>query len=200
MEDRRNKKHIIIASKHFLNRLGIKTVLSVIGLEAELYELADFEKIKSSVTVDSGVDFILLCEDVLPSNNDEVMQQINEGCSNKRIMVIGNEHLNKYPKLFFVNIKGDRKEVLEQFQSFFFDREQVENSDESLLTEREIEVLRKVAQGNANKEIADKLFISINTVITHRKNITEKLGIKTIAGLTVYAIMNGIINPEEVKY
>ncbi|MDA3854290.1 MAG: LuxR C-terminal-related transcriptional regulator [Bacteroidales bacterium] len=71
---------------------------------------------------------------------------------------------------------------------------------QKLLTEREIEVLCKVAQGKANKEIADKLFISINTVITHRKNITEKLGIKTIAGLTVYAIMNGIINPEEVKY
>lgn len=200
MEDRRNKKHIIIASKHFLNRLGIKTVLSVVGLEAELYEVSDFEKIQASVTADSGVDFILLCEDVLPENREEVMQQINEGCSQKRIMIIGDDSLNKYPNLFFVNIKGDKKEVLEHFQSFFFDREQKESADESLLTEREIEVLRKVAQGNANKEIADKLFISINTVITHRKNITEKLGIKTIAGLTVYAIMNGVINPEEVKY
>lgn len=200
MEDRRNKKHIIIASKHFLNRLGIKTVLSVIGLEAEIYEMSDFEKIKDSVTADSGVDFILLCEDILPEDNKEVMKHINDGCSQKRIMVIGGSELNKYPNLFFVNNTGGRKEVLDQFQSFFYDRDLKENADESLLTEREIEVLRKVAQGNANKEIADKLFISINTVITHRKNITEKLGIKTIAGLTVYAIMNGVINPEEVKY
>ena len=57
--------------------------------------------------------------------------------------------------------------------------------------------------GFANKEIADKLFISIHTVISHRKNITEKLGIKSISGLTVYAIMNNLldledINPEEL--
>jgi DNA-binding CsgD family transcriptional regulator len=64
---------------------------------------------------------------------------------------------------------------------------------ESQLSEREIEILKLIALGYTNKEIGDKLFISIHTVITHRKNITSKLGIKTIAGLTVYAILNKII-------
>ena len=68
-----------------------------------------------------------------------------------------------------------------------------------MLSEREIDVLKAVALGLSNKEIAEKLFISINTVVTHRKNITEKLGIKTIAGLTVYALMNNFISPEEVN-
>ncbi len=68
------------------------------------------------------------------------------------------------------------------------------NSEENYeLSDREIEVLRCVAQGLMNKEIADKLHISINTVITHRKNINRKTGIKSVAGLTVYAIMQGII-------
>ena len=49
------------------------------------------------------------------------------------------------------------------------------------------------------KEIGEKLFISIHTVTTHRKNITQKLGIKTVSGLTVYAILNGIINLEEIS-
>lgn len=66
------------------------------------------------------------------------------------------------------------------------------------LSEREREVLAKVAQGAINKEIADNLNISLNTVITHRKNITAKLGIKTISGLTVYAILNGIISEQEL--
>ena len=67
------------------------------------------------------------------------------------------------------------------------------------LTERETEILKLVALGNASKEIADKLNISTHTVITHRKNITEKLGIKSISGLTVYAILNKIIDTNELS-
>lgn len=69
----------------------------------------------------------------------------------------------------------------------------------SSLTERETEVLKLVSLGNASKEIADKLNISTHTVITHRKNITEKLGIKSISGLTVYAILNKIIDTDELS-
>jgi len=69
-------------------------------------------------------------------------------------------------------------------------------SRESELTVRETDVLRLVALGHSNKEIADKLFISVHTVISHRKNVTEKLGIKSISGLTVYAILNKIIDPD----
>jgi DNA-binding CsgD family transcriptional regulator len=65
------------------------------------------------------------------------------------------------------------------------------------ISDREKEVLRLVAVGLTNKEIGDKLFISSHTVITHRKNITAKLGIKTIAGLTMYALINHLIVPEE---
>ena len=61
------------------------------------------------------------------------------------------------------------------------------------LSARENEVLRLVAQGFTNKEIADNLSISINTVLSHRKNITAKLGIKSVSGLCVYAMMNGIL-------
>lgn len=67
------------------------------------------------------------------------------------------------------------------------------------LSVREKDVLRLVAMGFPNKEIADKLFISIHTVVTHRKNITEKLGIKSISGLTVYAIINGIIDSDSIN-
>ena len=49
-----------------------------------------------------------------------------------------------------------------------------------------------------NKEIADKLNISLTTVITHRKNITEKLGIKSVSGLTIYAVMNGYIEADRI--
>ena len=65
------------------------------------------------------------------------------------------------------------------------------------LSSRETEILAAVAQGLLNKEIAYKYNISIHTVITHRKNIVRKIGIKTIAGLTAYAILNNLIPAPE---
>ena len=62
------------------------------------------------------------------------------------------------------------------------------------ISSREREILKLVASGYSNKQIAAKLFISIHTVITHRKNITMKLGVKSISGLTLYAIINNIVD------
>ncbi len=70
--------------------------------------------------------------------------------------------------------------------------------NQTTLTEREIEVVKLVALGKTNKEIANELCISIHTVISHRKNITEKLGIKSISGLTVYAILNHFIDADNI--
>lgn len=66
------------------------------------------------------------------------------------------------------------------------------------LSAREIEVLVLITKGLINKEIADKLSIGLTTVITHRKNITEKLGIKSVSGLTIYAVMNGYVEADRI--
>ena len=64
------------------------------------------------------------------------------------------------------------------------------------LSPREIEVLVLLTKGLINKEIADRLNISLTTVISHRKNITEKLGIKSVSGLTIYAVLHGYIEAD----
>lgn len=75
----------------------------------------------------------------------------------------------------------------------------LEEDDSSELSDREKEILVCVAKGLINKEIADRLNISINTVITHRRNITRKIGIRSIPGLTVYAILNNLIDIKDVE-
>ena len=67
------------------------------------------------------------------------------------------------------------------------------------LSDREKDVIVSMVQGMANKEIADHLCISVNTVITHRRNIARKLQIHSPAGLTIYAIVNGLVDISSVK-
>ena len=67
------------------------------------------------------------------------------------------------------------------------------------LSEREKEIVGCVVRGLTNKEIAHALYISVNTVITHRKNISRKLNIHSVSGLTIYAIVNSLVNLEDVK-
>ena len=67
------------------------------------------------------------------------------------------------------------------------------------LSDREKDVIVALVQGMSNKEIADHLFISVNTVITHRRNIARKLQIHSPAGLTIYAIINGLVDISSVK-
>jgi len=70
---------------------------------------------------------------------------------------------------------------------------------QDVLSDREVDVLKLLASGLANKEIADKLNISINTVITHRKNISQKTGIKSLSGLTIYAVVQKFVTLENLS-
>ncbi len=67
------------------------------------------------------------------------------------------------------------------------------------LSDREKDVVVALVQGMSNKQIADHLFISVNTVITHRRNIARKLQIHSPAGLTIYAIVNNLVDISSVK-
>ena len=69
---------------------------------------------------------------------------------------------------------------------------------QKILSDREIEVMSLIVQGYINKEIADRLNIGLSTVITHRKNIMEKLGMKSVSALTIYAVMHGYVDINKI--
>ena len=76
--------------------------------------------------------------------------------------------------------------------------EHARQASKTVLTPRECEVLAMIARGMLNKQIADSMGIALTTVISHRRNITEKLGIKTAAGLTIYAVTHGLVDVEAI--
>jgi DNA-binding NarL/FixJ family response regulator len=68
------------------------------------------------------------------------------------------------------------------------------------ISEREMEIIRLIAEGLSNKEVADKLFLSTHTVTTHRKNIMNKLGVNNTAGLVLFAVRENIISPNHFLF
>ena len=92
-----------------------------------------------------------------------------------------------------VDIRDSRAEMIETLAQVM-PGETNSGKNNYELTKRETAVLVQLAQGKTNKEIADALNVSVHTVISHRKNITHKTGIKSVAGLTVYAMLNNLID------
>ena len=97
-----------------------------------------------------------------------------------------------------IEISDTKLKVLNTLNQVVQNSERGEKNDDVELSKREIDVLIAVAKGMMNKEIADQMNISIHTVISHRKNITRKTGIKSVSGLTVYALLNNLIDETEV--
>jgi len=97
-----------------------------------------------------------------------------------------------------IEINDSKMKVITKMNQFAQDSEKQEKADDVELSKREIDVLVAVAKGMMNKEIADQMNISIHTVISHRKNITRKTGIKSVSGLTVYALLNNLLDENEV--
>ena len=116
--------------------------------------------------------FVLYCETI----TDELMAERCEG------------HLSA---------EESDKEVIDLITSLLTADEREEVPGE--LTPRERDIIIGVVKGMTNKEIADELFISPNTVTTHRRNIVKKLDIHSASGLTVYAIMNKLVSLQDIE-
>jgi DNA-binding NarL/FixJ family response regulator len=188
----------VIAEKSYLIRKGIVSIINRIEHATVVKELETLDGINSSLlkyTPDFLVVNIALLHQAERFRNTDIKADLSE-------IGIGIQYEN--------NSLLEKSLILREMISTLDDRELIYKKLDSLiskkldsmhgliqqpeLSEREKTILKNVAGGLTNKEIAEKLFISSHTVITHRKNITNKLGIKTISGLTVYAILNNLIS------
>ena len=105
-------------------------------------------------------------------------------------------------KLFVPAVKLIEQQLKKSGQIQYTDETDCENIEKDkleVLSEREKDIIICVAKGMNNKEIADYLYLSVHTVTTHRRNISNKLQIHTTAGLIIYAIANKLVNIEEIQ-
>lgn len=105
--------------------------------------------------------------------------------------------LSKYDDSF--SIFDDMETLADKISRLQHIEKEEETDSQETLSQREKEIVICVVKGMTNKEIAENLFLSIHTVITHRRNISKKLQIHSAAGLTIYAIVNKLVELGEVK-
>lgn len=182
---------IVIATASFIVRKGLADIIKELYPSKKIVEIGFAEEL----------DLLLKQQPIaLLLASSEILSNIHL-TKNKTLLII--KLIDSRPDYFETSYSNSEHLFLDDTESSIIhilkrnlalmDKNSSIEKTDSVLSERELEIVREVASGNTNKEIADKLFISTHTVITHRKNITRKLGIKTVSGLTVYALLNKLI-------
>lgn len=192
--------HILLIEPSFLIREGLKTLLSQQGVSFRMEESETMPENLPKMIRKSKSRLVFLNPALLPENTfvNRVKQQFDDVIF---VGLISNdlpEHI-KSPFDALMNVLSSKTELDKNFEHILKETGcNTIDSETKTLSNREIEILRAVALGLTNAEIGERLFISVHTAMTHRKNIGRKLGIKTIAGLTVYALLNKIISAQEL--
>ena len=191
---------IIIADKSIIFRAGLKKIIQDLE-HIDVIEIDDINhlhrKLKKIIP-----DVIIIGSDL----NDDLLNLLKTKWSkfSDQIIVIQKEFDSSF-QLYENYAQLHLNDSLETIKKVISNKAISENNSNektqiiSELSKREVTILREIALGKTSKEIADELFISTHTVLTHRKNINKKLEIKTASGLTVYAILNNIINLDELE-
>ncbi len=194
-------RHIIIVEPSFIIVEGLSAVFSKFGLKYTISKAATLEEL-SSLLIIKACDAIVL-NPLLLQNNMKGVQALKTRFEDiKWIGLVYAYHDPSVLAMFDTTITiSDTPESIDSKTDKILLSEYSADKDlpQDILSEREVDVLKLLASGLANKEIADKLNISINTVITHRKNISQKTGIKSVSGLTIYAVVQKLITLENIS-
>ena len=170
---------------------GLSNILMKFKKNFYLYRFNDLEELKNSVSKESFTVALINPSAIQNRLADFLKMKGNHPNMLSIALVYSffdNELLQKFDDT--LSVTASLEQIRHKLGQISTASEKSQHDD---LSDREIEVLTQMVKGLANKEIADTLNISIHTVISHRKNITEKTGIKSLSGLTIYAITKKII-------
>ena len=147
-------------------------------------------------------DMLIVNPIMLGYTNNNVVKQINNVSPDTICIALVTTYVDKNFLRYFkeiIELSDSKQKVTNKIFNLINNSEESSSQNESVdLSKRETDVLICVAKGMTNKDISDMLNISVHTVITHRKNIVKKTGIKSVSGLTVYALLNNLLEESEI--
>lgn len=146
-------------------------------------------------------DMLIVNPIMLGYTNNNALKQISQISPECICIALVTTFVDKSYLRYFKEIieLSDNKQKVNNKIFNLLNNDDAASQNESVdLSNRETDVLICVAKGMTNKDISDMLNISVHTVITHRKNIVKKTGIKSVSGLTVYALLNNLVEESEI--
>ena len=193
----RNRVIICEASEIIAN--GLAEIIDSMAQCDVVARLDTPEHLSERIT-SSDANLVIIDPTLLGFHNKGFLLQLGKEHPNLIVIALVTSYLDHAmlaPYKGFIEINDTRSKIISKVNEFS-QCDTSKKSDDVELSKREIDVLVAVAKGMMNKEIADQMNISIHTVISHRKNITRKTGIKSVSGLTVYALLNNLIDEKEL--
>lgn len=194
------KKVLAVAETSYIIRKGLVYVLSQLSSVGKVVELKEMENISYQIDI-LQPDAVLINPMLLGHTRQDIRQQLNLGKQTAIIALVYNlideQFYRSYDAVIRIN---DSESKIESTLLNCLNKDQDSSGDQEELSDREKEILISVVKGMSNKEIAEYHNISIHTAITHRRNITRKLKVHSISGLTIYAIINKLVDISEIKY
>ncbi|WP_430817737.1 response regulator transcription factor [Carboxylicivirga sp. RSCT41] len=188
---------VLIVEQSHIIALGLTTLIRTFQ-DIDDVRLVSNETDCCKVTDDFEPDLIVVNTSVLDHDSMAKVMEVKK--PEAVVMHVFNSSLPMGSPANHLSIIDSREVLSDKFEQVLEKLSQNRKElDTEELSPREKDILKEVALGLTNKEIAEKMYISSHTVISHRKNITRKLGIKTVSGLTVYAILNNIIQMNDVS-
>ncbi len=192
----RNRVIICEASEIIAN--GLAEVIDSMAQFDVVARIESPEHLNEKITA-SDANLAIINPLLLGYQNKEFVNQLGKEFPNLAIIALETSYLDHSilsPYSGVIEITDTRSKIISKMNEF--SQSEVTKKDDVELSKREVDVLVAVAKGMMNKEIADLMNISIHTVISHRKNITRKTGIKSVSGLTVYALLNNLIDESDL--
>ena len=190
---------VIICEASEMISIGLAEIVDSMAQFDVVSRLDNPEHLSEKIT---ALDANLLIIDpmLLGFQNKDFLSQLGKEHPNVVVIALVSsclDHTMLTPYNGVIEINDTRSKIISKMNEFV-QGETAKNTDDVELSKRETDVLVAVAKGMMNKEIADQMNISIHTVISHRKNITRKTGIKSVSGLTVYALLNNLIDEKDL--
>ena len=147
-------------------------------------------------------DILIVNPLIMGYTNNNIIRQINQNYPDTICIALVTTFIDKNLLKYFketIELSDNKQKVTNKIFALLNNNDESSSQNESVdLSNRETDVLICVAKGMTNKDISDMLNISVHTVITHRKNIVKKTGIKSVSGLTVYALLNNLVEESEI--